>query len=42
MRFIGNLLALSRYAGIQDEDSECMSKHFEQITHWSMNEMNDF
>lgn len=33
---------VNRYAEIQDEDFDSVSKHFEQITHSSMNEMNNF
>lgn len=32
----------NRYAEIKDEDFDSVSKHFEQITHSSMNEMNNF
>lgn len=32
----------NRYAEIQDEDFDSVSKHFEQITHSSMKEMNNF
>lgn len=33
---------VNRYAEIQNEDFDSVSKHFEQITHSSMNEMNNF
>lgn len=33
---------VNSYAEIQDEDFDSVYRHFEQITHSSMNEMNNF